>query len=55
MSFKSTVFAAVAAAALAVPAFAEGIMVNDPYARASTMMAPEVFSTKARSGLSAHR
>jgi len=28
----------VAAASLAVPAFAEGIMVNDPYARASAMM-----------------
>lgn len=38
MSFKTTVFAAVAAAALAMPAFAEGIMVQDPYARASSMM-----------------
>ncbi|MYM56645.1 copper chaperone PCu(A)C [Thalassovita mangrovi] len=38
MSFKTTVFAAVAAAAFALPAFAEGIMVEDPYARASSMM-----------------
>ncbi|WP_137699411.1 copper chaperone PCu(A)C [Marimonas lutisalis] len=38
MSFKSRMLAAVAAASFALPAFAEGIMVNDPYARASSMM-----------------
>ncbi|WP_146344133.1 copper chaperone PCu(A)C [Phaeobacter marinintestinus] len=38
MSLKSTLFAAVAAAALAMPAFAGDIMVHDPYARASTKM-----------------
>lgn len=38
MSFKSTVFAAVAAAAFALPAFAGDIEVHDPYARASSMM-----------------
>ncbi|WP_323786254.1 copper chaperone PCu(A)C [Thalassovita sp.] len=38
MSFKSTILAAVAATVFAVPAFAEGIMVKDPYARASSMM-----------------
>ena len=38
MSFKSAVFAAVAATAFALPAFADGIMVKDPYARASSMM-----------------
>ena len=36
MSFKSTVLAAVAASLFAVPALAEGIMVKDPYARASS-------------------
>lgn len=39
MSIKSTVFAAVAAAFVALPAFADGIMVQDPYARVSTPMA----------------
>jgi copper(I)-binding protein len=38
MSFKSTLFAAAAAVSVALPAFAEGIMVNDPYARVSAMM-----------------
>ncbi len=38
MSFKSTVMATAAACAMALPAWAEGIMVNDPYARASAMM-----------------
>jgi copper(I)-binding protein len=38
MSFKSTLFAAAAAVAVAMPAFAEGIMVNDPYARVSAKM-----------------
>ena len=38
MSFKSTLFAAAAALSLAVPALAGDIMVQDPYARTSTMM-----------------
>jgi copper(I)-binding protein len=38
MSFKSTLFAAAAAVSVALPAFAEGIMVNDPYARVSAKM-----------------
>ncbi len=38
MSFKSTLMAASAAIVLALPAFADGIMVNDPYARSSSMM-----------------
>ncbi|MGH1353922.1 MAG: copper chaperone PCu(A)C [Thalassovita sp.] len=38
MSFKTTLFAAAAAVAVAMPAFAEGIMVNDPYARVSAKM-----------------
>ena len=38
MSFKSTVMAAAAVCAMALPAWAEGITVNDPYARASAMM-----------------
>jgi copper(I)-binding protein len=38
MSFKTTLFAAAAAVAVAMPAFAEGIMVKDPYARVSAMM-----------------
>lgn len=42
MSFKSTVIAALAASFFALPAFAEGIMVLDGYARAS--------SAKSRSG-----
>lgn len=36
MSFKLRIVAAVAAFVLAVPAFAEGIMVDDPYARVSS-------------------
>lgn len=39
MSFKSTILAAVAASAFALPAFAADIMVQDPYARSSAMMA----------------
>jgi copper(I)-binding protein len=38
MSFKLRIVAAAAAIALASPLFAEGIMVNDPYARVSTKM-----------------
>lgn len=38
MSLKSTLFAAVAAAAFAMPVFAGDVMVHDPYARASTKM-----------------
>lgn len=38
MSFKSTLLAGVAALSFALPAFADGIMVHDPYARASAMM-----------------
>lgn len=38
MSFKTTVFAGVAALSFACPAFADGIMVLDPYARASSSM-----------------
>lgn len=38
MSFKSTLFAGVAALSFALPAFADGIMIHDPYARASAMM-----------------
>lgn len=38
MSIKSTVLAAVAAVSFALPAFAADIMVEDPYARASSMM-----------------
>lgn len=38
MSFKTTLFAAAAAITVALPAFAEGIMVNDPYARVSAKM-----------------
>ncbi|MHC0053711.1 copper chaperone PCu(A)C [Actibacterium sp. D379-3] len=38
MSLKNTVFAAVAACSTALPAFAGDITVEDPYARASTMM-----------------
>ena len=39
MSFKSTILAAIAASAFALPAFAADIMVQDPYARSSAMMA----------------
>ena len=39
MSFKSTILAAVAASTLALPSFAADIMVQDPYARSSAMMA----------------
>ena len=39
MSFKSTILAALAASAFALPAFAQDIMVNDPYARSSSMNA----------------
>lgn len=39
MSFKSTVFAALAASAFALPAFAQDIMINDAYARSSASMA----------------
>ena len=35
MSFKTPFFAGVAALAFALPAFADGIMIHDPYARAS--------------------
>ena len=38
MSFKSTLLAGVAALSFALPAFADGIMIHDPYARASAMM-----------------
>ena len=38
MSFKTTLFAGVAALSFALPAFADGIMIHDPYARASAMM-----------------
>lgn len=38
MSMKSSLLAAVAAVTLAMPAFAEGVMVHDPYARVSAMM-----------------
>ena len=38
MSFKSTLFAAAAALSFAMPAFAGDIMVEDAYARTSTMM-----------------
>ena len=38
MSIKSTLFAAAAAVALAMPALAADITVDDPYARASSMM-----------------
>lgn len=38
MSFKTTLFAAAAAVSFALPAFAEGIMVQDPYARVSAKM-----------------
>jgi copper(I)-binding protein len=39
MSLKSTIFAASAAAFLAFPAFAQGIDVQDPYARSASAMA----------------
>lgn len=39
MSFKSTVLAAIAASALALPALAKDIMINDAYARSSAAMA----------------
>ena len=39
MSFKTPFFAGVAALAFALPAFADGIMIHDPYARASSGMA----------------
>lgn len=39
MSLKSTLLAAVAAASFAMPAFAEGMMVTDSYARAAGMSA----------------
>jgi len=35
MSLKTTLFAGVAALSLAMPAFADGITIHDPYARAS--------------------
>lgn len=38
MSIKSTLLAAAAAISFALPAFAEGIMVHDPFARVSAMM-----------------
>ena len=38
MSFKSTLLAGVAALSFALPAFADGIMIHDPYARASAAM-----------------
>lgn len=38
MSFKSTLLAGVAALSFALPAFADGIMIHDPYARASASM-----------------
>lgn len=38
MSFKTTLLAAAAAVSVALPAFAEGIMVQDPYARVSAKM-----------------
>lgn len=39
MSFKSTIMAASAAVFLTLPAFAQGIAVNDPYARSASDMA----------------
>ena len=39
MSFKSTLLAGVAALSFALPAFADGIMIHDAYARASSGMA----------------
>lgn len=39
MSLKSTLLAAVAATALAMPAFADGMMIKDSYARAAGMSA----------------
>lgn len=39
MSIKTTFFAAAVAALTAMPAFAEGIMIKDAYARAATPMA----------------
>ena len=39
MSFKTPFFAGVAALAFALPALADGIMIHDPYARASSGMA----------------
>ncbi|KGB80544.1 MAG: copper chaperone PCu(A)C [Confluentimicrobium sp.] len=38
MSLKKSAFAALAAISFALPALADGIMIEDPYARASTMM-----------------
>ena len=38
MSLKTTLVAGIAALSFAVPAFADGIMVHDPYARASSAM-----------------
>ncbi|WP_296763180.1 copper chaperone PCu(A)C [Sediminimonas sp.] len=38
MSFKTTLMAAAAACAIALPAWAGDIAINDPYARASSMM-----------------
>ena len=39
MTLKTTLMAAVAAAALAMPAFADGMMIKDSYARAAGMSA----------------
>jgi copper(I)-binding protein len=39
MSFKSTVLAALAASAFALPALAQDIMINDAYARSASAMA----------------
>jgi len=39
MSFKSTLLAAFAVSSFALPAFAQDIMIQDPYARASSMSA----------------
>lgn len=38
MSLKTTLLAGAAALSFALPAFADGIMIHDPYARASAMM-----------------
>ncbi|ALG89222.1 MULTISPECIES: copper chaperone PCu(A)C [Actibacterium] len=38
MSLKKSAFAALAAISFALPALADGIMIEDPYARASTML-----------------
>lgn len=54
MSFKTTLLGAVAALALAVPAFAE-IQVHDPYARSSNAMAGAAFMVIHNTGDEADR